>query len=212
MDIDNILENDQKEYIVLKAVYDHSKPEDWNGISDEDVAKYTGLSLEEATAILTRLLITYHLISHPTLNSGFVSNQATKSKLQEYAMSMKQSLNNSASGVTNNFHGNVGAVQNGDRNIAHVTQNNYSQQSLIDAAKEIQELLDQLAKTYPTNTQTEKLAVVTKAVEQIENSSSWKARIISAIRVGGIEGIKELLDNPLVNIFMAVIEDWQESK
>jgi len=155
-------------------------------------------------------LYTYRQIDFPNLNSGFVSTPATKSRIINYEM--RYQVDNSGKGTTNNFHGNVGAVQNGDRNIANVTQNNYSQQSLTDAAKEIQELLDQLARTYPINSQAEKLGAVTIAVEQIENNPSWKARVISAVRAGGTEGIKELLDNPLVNIFMAMIEDWQESK
>jgi len=209
MDTNSILENELKENMVLEAVYTLSKPEVWQGVSKEDISKHTGLSITETEKILTRLLVTYELISHPTFNSGYISNSATKSKLLDYAKSLPSQ---STTQFTNNFHGNVGAVQNGDRNVAHVTQNNYSQQNLTDAAREIQQLLDQLAESYPTNTQAEKLAVVTKAVEKIENDPSWKNRVVSAIKSGGTEGIKELLDNPLANILLAVIEGWREAK
>jgi hypothetical protein len=208
MDTNSILENERKEYKVLEAVYTLSKPEVWQGVSEEDVKKHTGLSITDTEEILTRLF-TYRLISQPTPNTGYMSNPATKSKLLDYAKSLTTQSDTS---VTNNFHGNVGAVQNGDRNVAHVTQNNYSQQNLTDAAREIQQLLDQLAETYPTNTQSEKLAVVTKAVEKIENDPSWKNRVVSAIKSGGTEGLKELLDNPLANILLAVIEGWREAK
>jgi len=139
-----------------------------------------------------------------------MSNLVTKSKLLDYIKSRERSVHGSH--TTNNFHGNVGLVQSGDGNIAHVTQHNYSQQNLTDAAKEIQQLLDQLAQTYPTNTQSEKIAVVAKAVEQIEKDSSWKNRVVSMIKSVGIEGIKELVDNPLANILLAAIEGWQEGE
>jgi hypothetical protein len=51
------------------------------------------------------------------------------------------------------------------------TINNYSpeqRQTLADAAKEIQELLDQLSQTYSTKTYVEKHAVATKAMEEIK--------------------------------------------
>ena len=201
----DVLEREHKEYTVLKAVYDLSKPEQGRGVSEEDVAKHAGLSLAEASDILERLLI-YKLIGCPDYNSGYVSTLATRSKLLDYAKSVNQANTH----VTNNFHASVGAVQYGDRNVAHVTQNNYSHQNLTDAAREIQQLLNQLAQTYPANTQAEKLAIVTKAVEQIENDRSWKDRVIAALRSAGVEGIKELVDNPLVNIFLAVVEGWQE--
>ena len=210
MNVDNILEDERKEYMVLKAVYELSKPQVMNGgVSEQTVASHIGFSLSETKDILTRLLIRDNLISYPFVDSGYVSNSATKSKLLDYAKSL---TSQSTTQFTNNFHGNVGAVQNGDHNVAHVTQNNYSQQNLTDAAREIQQLLDQLAKTYPINTQSEKLAVVTKAVEKIENDPSWKHRVVSAIKSGGTEGIKELLDNPLANILLAVIEGWREAK
>ncbi|PZO40843.1 MAG: hypothetical protein DCF19_11075 [Pseudanabaena frigida] len=122
---------------------------------------------------------------------------------QSYLNSTTQNLN---------FNGNVGAVQTGNHNIAHVTQNNYSSQSLVDAAKEIQELLENLAQIYPTNTLSDKMVVVTKAVEQIENNRSLKERTVGALKSAGVEGFKELIDNPLINILMAAIEGWKEGK
>jgi hypothetical protein len=346
-DLSSIFEDERKEYLVLKAVYDLSKPEQLIGISEEQVSKYTQLSLYEVEAILERLECVDGLIVHPTYNSGFISTAKTKQKIKEYEKleirelldeftsiandliemnsvddmsylkrfmkfiesepyifkfiqknqvkpfdimdviqqrsriaekyeipdnkseeiaftyqllkyglenfkvyyqfttqlpaygnrsegvlkfnqtivrsfcnrisSYLQSILNklgdrNMSSVTQNFHGSVGAVQTGDYNVANVTQNNHLSPNLVDAAREIQQLLEQLTQSYPTNTQAEKLVVVTKTVEQIENNPSLKERTVSALKGAGVEGFKELIDNPLVNILVAAIEGWKECK
>ncbi|MEG4804055.1 pentapeptide repeat-containing protein [Microcoleus sp. ARI1-B5] len=93
--------------------------------------------------------------------------------------------------------------------------NNYTQeqqQNLVEAAKEIQELLQQLEQSYPTNTPLEKQMVVTEALKQIESNEPLKARVIGALKAGGTEALKELVDHPLVNILLAALEGWQEPK
>ncbi|HLP89133.1 MAG TPA: pentapeptide repeat-containing protein [Nostocaceae cyanobacterium] len=83
-------------------------------------------------------------------------------------------------------------------------------QNLAEAAKEIQQLLEQLAQSYPTTTNAEKMMVVAKAVETIEQNPTLKARVIGALKAGGVEAFKELVDNPLVNIFVAALDGWQQ--
>lgn len=83
-------------------------------------------------------------------------------------------------------------------------------QNLAEAAVEIQELLKQLDQTYPTNTPLEKQIVVTEALKQIESNPTLKARVIGALKAGGTEAMKELLDHPVVNILLATLEGWQE--
>ncbi|MBW4692971.1 MAG: pentapeptide repeat-containing protein [Lyngbya sp. HA4199-MV5] len=85
-------------------------------------------------------------------------------------------------------------------------------QTLAEAAAEIQQLLEQLSQTYPTTTQTEKMALVTKAVEEIEKNPTLKARVVGALKAGGVETLKELIDNPLVNVLLAALEGWQEAE
>ncbi|MCA6508725.1 MAG: hypothetical protein IM542_01650 [Pseudanabaena sp. M165S2SP1A06QC] len=208
MNMDNILENERKEKMVLQAVYELSKPEKYQGVDEKIVASHTGLTVDEAKDILTKLQITYQSIDQPFFESGYISNALTKTKLLEYERLTPQSSTH----TTNNFHGSVGAFQSGNYNVANITQNNYLHKSLTEAAKEIQQLLDQLTQDYPINTQLEKITVVGKAIEQIENDPSWKARLISAFKSGGIEALKELLDNPVANIFLATVEGWQEAK
>ncbi len=85
-------------------------------------------------------------------------------------------------------------------------------QNLAEAAAEIQQLLNQLSQTYPTTTASEKMTVVAKAVDEIENNPTLKVRVIGALKSGGTEAFKELIDNPLINILLASIEGWQEAE
>ncbi|HEY9851254.1 MAG TPA: hypothetical protein V6D28_17430 [Leptolyngbyaceae cyanobacterium] len=90
------------------------------------------------------------------------------------------------------------------------TQHNYAaQQNLAEAAKDIQQLLQQLSESNPTNTPSEKMVVVEKAIKQIEADPTLRERVIGALKSGGIEAFKELIDHPLVNILIAVLEGWQ---
>ena len=92
-----------------------------------------------------------------------------------------------------------------DKNIT----NNYNSQKLSQAAAEIQQLLEQLSKTYPTNTTKEKMLVVGEAVDQIENNPTLKSKVINSLKAGGTEAFKEAVNHPLVNILVATIEGWQ---
>lgn len=111
------------------------------------------------------------------------------------------------------MYGGMQAVQ-GNKN--QQTMSNYAtseeKHSLAQTATEIQQLLQQLERTYPTKTSAEKMMVVAKAVDEIENNPSFKARVVGALKSGGTEAFKELINHPLVNIMMASIEGWQEAE
>jgi uncharacterized protein YjbI with pentapeptide repeats len=110
-----------------------------------------------------------------------------------------------------NIGSNVDTVRDNARvqSILH----NYApeqRQSLVEAAAEIQALLRQLEQSYPTSTPLERQAVVTEAIRRIESNPTLKMRVIGALKKAGTEGIKELVDHPLINIFLAAVEGWQE--
>ncbi|MEA5567790.1 pentapeptide repeat-containing protein [Anabaena sp. UHCC 0399] len=110
----------------------------------------------------------------------------------------------------------AGGLVNADTvNAQHIGGNitNYNpeqKQNLAQAAADIQQLLNQLSQTYPTTTTSEKMTVVAKAVDEIESNPTLKARVIGALKAGGTEAFKELIDNPLINILLASIDGWQE--
>jgi len=91
-------------------------------------------------------------------------------------------------------------------------QNNYDapDQNLAEAAAEIQQLLEHLASTYASPTDTEKMIVVTQAADQIQCNQNLKAKVVNAIKSGGTRALKEAIDNPLANILFALIDGWNE--
>ncbi|MEG5041034.1 MULTISPECIES: hypothetical protein [unclassified Microcoleus] len=96
------------------------------------------------------------------------------------------------------------------------TINNYSpeqKQTLAEAAKEVQELLDQLSETYPTKTVAEKSAVAAKAIEEIEKKPDVKGKVLKALKAGGVAALMELTNNPVVKILTPMLESLlEESK
>lgn len=95
------------------------------------------------------------------------------------------------------------------------TINNYSpeqRQTLAEAAEEIKKLLEQLSE-YPTETDVEKSAFATKAMEEIEKKPDVKKKVIKALKAGGVAALMELTNNPVVNILTPMLESLlEESK
>jgi Effector-associated domain 1 len=103
----------------------------------------------------------------------------------------------------------VNAYQIGGNITNYATE---QKQNLAQIAAEIQQLLTQLEQTNPTMTSAQKMAVVAQAVEEIEKNPTLKARVVGALKSGGAEALKEALDHPLVNVFIAATEGWQDAE
>lgn len=109
------------------------------------------------------------------------------------------------------FNGPVGQVsmaetQNIDNPI--VNQHINEGQNLPEAAAEIQQLLDQLEKTYPIATEADKAT----AVKDIQQKPQLQGRIVNALERGGKKAIEKLVDHPAAAIAIAVYEGFRESK
>ncbi|MEM6447968.1 MAG: hypothetical protein AAFY57_11705 [Cyanobacteria bacterium J06642_2] len=90
-------------------------------------------------------------------------------------------------------------------------QHNYApeqRQTLAEAAKDIQNLLDQLAETYPTETPSQKAVVGAKALEAIEQNPTLRSRVVGALKAGGVMALEEIVDNPLFNVMSASLEGF----
>ena len=90
--------------------------------------------------------------------------------------------------------------------------NSQQQQTLAEAAAEIQQLLEQLSQTYPTDTTTGKMAVATAAIEQIDNNPTLTNRILSALKAGSIEAFAQALNHPAASFVIGALSDWQKGK
>ncbi|NEP08285.1 MAG: hypothetical protein F6K25_04530 [Okeania sp. SIO2G4] len=111
--------------------------------------------------------------------------------------------------------GDRSIIAAGKPKIDKVIQYNYSpeqKQNLAEAAKEIQQLLQQLSKPDYSATPTENAIIVGEVMQEIEKNPSLKSRIIEALKQGGKEAFKELIDHPAVNILMASIDGWNNAE
>ncbi|NEQ72973.1 MAG: hypothetical protein F6K23_07740 [Okeania sp. SIO2C9] len=68
----------------------------------------------------------------------------------------------------------------------------------------MQKLLKQLESNNPDATDAEKQAFVTASIPP-----NNRQRFVGALQAGGKEALKELLDNPYVNVGVAIVEGWQ---
>lgn len=92
------------------------------------------------------------------------------------------------------------------------TINETPKQSLAETAAEIQQLLQQLEKSYPTDTTMGKMALATEAIAQIENNPNLTARILSASKVGSVKAFEQFLNHPAASFVMGALEDWHQTK
>ena len=91
------------------------------------------------------------------------------------------------------------------------TINEAKQKTLAEATKEIQELLEQLDKSYDTSSYSGKVKIADETIKNIENNSDLKAQIISALKVGGVKAFEQFLNHPAASFVIGALEDWQKT-
>ncbi|MBD2693140.1 COR domain-containing protein [Anabaena catenula] len=91
-------------------------------------------------------------------------------------------------------------------------QNNYTpeqKQNLAEAAAEIQQLFHQLSK----NNQTSTNEIITNAIHQeIKRNPTLKARLIAALKAGGLEALKAIFNHPVFSIPAETIKGFLEAE
>lgn len=90
--------------------------------------------------------------------------------------------------------------------------NEAESKKLAQAAAEIQQLLEQLEKSYSTNTTAGKMAVATEAIEKIDSNPLLAERILSALKAGGVSAFEQLLNHPAASFVIGALQDWQTTK
>jgi uncharacterized protein YjbI with pentapeptide repeats len=109
-------------------------------------------------------------------------------------------------------HANIGNMADTVKDNARQQTNQYNyespeKQSLAEAAIEIQRLLKVLEASNPTATEADQKAFVSAGV-----SPTMKQRAVGALQSGGKAALEEFLDNPYVNVGVAIVEGWREAK
>ncbi|MGB3509846.1 MAG: hypothetical protein WBA93_11495 [Microcoleaceae cyanobacterium] len=112
------------------------------------------------------------------------------------------------SGGRINQSGSFGVGINMGTFAGDITGGNFKKQTLDEVAVEIQQLLQQLEQSYPTQTVAEKMAVATQVIEIVDHNRTLKQRVIYALKSAGTEAFKEVLDHPVANLLVAAFEQY----
>lgn len=105
-----------------------------------------------------------------------------------------------------------GNVYRGDVQYNTTSTTSYGKQNLVEAAAEIQALLDQLAKENTPQTEQEERELETQAIEIIERNPSFKERVLAAVKAGGEAALKEAVPHSVLAIMTSLlVENGKES-
>lgn len=80
-------------------------------------------------------------------------------------------------------------------------------QNLAEAAAEIQQLLNQLATSNPNN---EEFAEAIR--REIQKNPTLKARLVNALKSGGLEALKAIFNHPVFSIPAETVKGWLEAE
>ncbi|NEO75455.1 MAG: hypothetical protein F6J99_03960 [Moorea sp. SIO4G3] len=103
--------------------------------------------------------------------------------------------NNNNPIVLGNFKGNVNNIYNSEQ-----------KRNLAEAASEIQQLLEQLEKSY-----TGKWKIATKAREHIESNPKLFPKTLSALKAGSIQALEQFLNHPASSFVIGALEEWDKN-
>lgn len=218
----DVLEIEKKRFRVLETIYDLSQQSEEMAISTYEIKNETQIKGEELYRILI-FLVKKGLIKKISSLEAMYGGEATISITHDGFCEVEKAIKkpgedteNFRAQIYNITKSNIASVTgSGEIGTAITHQYNYSpeqRQTLTESAKEIQELLEHFSKIYSPPSPTNNLKIVTETVAKIEKNPTLKSKIVNTLKVGGTEALKELLDNPAVNILMASIEGWNSAE
>jgi hypothetical protein len=88
----------------------------------------------------------------------------------------------------------------------------YNSPNLAQAAKEIQDLLEQLDLDYDRTTPTSQAMMSAKAIEKIDQNPTLKARVVNALKEGGTTALESAIDHPAVKPVVALLKGFMDAK
>ena len=156
-------------------------------------------------------------------NQGGINQSANNSQFSQGQQAAQEGRNQQSISNNENYktkydqsHANIGGfvdtAQSGsqqtfNQNISAPEQ----KQNLAEAAAEIQQLLEQLSQSYPTNTMSGKLALAAEVTQRIENNPTLAQKTISALSAGGTAALEQLLSHPAASFVIAALDDWNKN-
>lgn len=106
-------------------------------------------------------------------------------------------IENTVSNISQSHYGTGDNVA-GDKNISNV----HNSQDLAQAAKDIQNLLNQLSHEYSDDSNA---LIGARAIEVVETKPLLKERITKALRAGGSTALEKLVEHPAVSIVISAV-------
>ena len=107
---------------------------------------------------------------------------------------------NTINGGTVNAQGSI------NNNINYGSE---QQQTLAEAAKEIEALLKQLDNTYRTDTMSGQIDAAKEAMNRIKGNTPLADKILRAVKAGGISALQQILNHPAASFVLGFIGEWQ---
>jgi internalin A len=114
-----------------------------------------------------------------------------------------QENRNIMSNVQQNHYGK------GDNVAGNKTLNQFNNSTnLAEVVRDIKELLAELSKDYPNDSQA---AIGAKAADRIESSPSIKQRVVGALKEVGATAIEEAIDHPAIKFVLAAVKGYMDA-
>ena len=84
--------------------------------------------------------------------------------------------------------------------------------NLDEVVLEIEQLLEQLEKSYQTDTTSQKMKMVAEAIEHIERNPSLHQKILSVCKGGTVQALAQNLNHPVGIFIIKTFEYWQKNQ
>lgn len=84
--------------------------------------------------------------------------------------------------------------------------------NLDEVVLEIEQLLEQLEKSYQTDTTSQKMKMVVEAIERIERNPSLHQKILSVCKGGTVQALAQNLNHPVGIFIINTFEYWQKNQ
>jgi hypothetical protein len=85
-------------------------------------------------------------------------------------------------------------------------------QDILETAADVQKLLKQVERNYPTEMLKQPEAVVPYFIGQIEANPTLKFRLADALRVMTIPAFLDIVESPFTNVLNLALKSWERPK
>jgi hypothetical protein len=140
--------------------------------------------------------------------SRIVRGEVDRNRLNEYSRDYHFYINEGAIMTQYINHGSVGAMGENARSDNNTFTQLEQKKTLSEAAAEIQQLLNQLSKTEYTS----EADLVDALHQEIKRNPTLKARLVSALKSGGLEALKAIFNHPVFSIPAETVKGWLEAE